>query len=74
MNPMRDPFDVVLLVLDRVPPQGEFLSGPSEDSEEERHRSVYAQARVSSTSRNTISQQALACLSLLELVTALQGS
>jgi hypothetical protein len=31
-----------------------------EDSEEERHRSVYAQARISSTSRNTISQQALA--------------
>src|ERR1700736_2570143 len=52
MNSMRDPFAVVLLVVDRAP-QGQFLSGPSEGSEEERHRSVYAQATVSSTSRST---------------------
>jgi hypothetical protein len=56
-------FAVVLARTRPCAPQGQFLSGPSEDSEEERHQSVYAQARVTSTSTstsmNTISQQPL---------------
>jgi hypothetical protein len=58
---MRDPSAVVLLVLDRVPAGP--ISGPREDSEEERHPSVYAQASFEHEQEHEheqpISQQAL---------------
>ena len=50
LRPEKGSSFLLVLVLEKA---GQIASGPSEDSEEERHRSVYAHARVSSASRST---------------------